>query len=57
MANYLQDARRRGVFTEPLHSNGGCADIHRKHRSSIVARVFGVSGDVFTELLLRNELH
>jgi hypothetical protein len=33
-----------GVFTAPLHNNGGGADLHRKHRSSIVARGFVVAG-------------
>jgi hypothetical protein len=33
-----------GVFTAPLHNNGGGADLHRKRRWTIVARVFVVAG-------------
>jgi hypothetical protein len=44
----------RGVFTAPLHSNERVAD-HRKHHSSIVARV-RFRGSVFNESLPSNEL-
>jgi hypothetical protein len=44
----------RDMFTAPLRSNARGAD-HRKHRSSITARVH-FRGNVFTEPLPSNEL-
>jgi hypothetical protein len=44
----------RDIFTTPLHSNEHDTD-HRKHHSSIVARIY-FHRKVFTEPLPRNEL-